>query len=269
MSSAVVVPGTGDGWRAWVDGHRPWAVTAAAHLVLLAVLLPLIVVDERLFQGVSVWIKPAKFALSIAVYLGTLVLFARLVPEAWWATRAGRAVTAVAIGTASFEMGYIALMAGLGRASHFNDESALTALLYSLMGVGALALVAVAGVLACVIARHRGLRDPVVLAVVLGLGLTFVLGGGTGAWLGAQSGHWVDVAPTDAGGLPLFGWTRDGGDLRVAHFFGMHAMQVLPLLALAVRGLRGASAMVLGAAVLYAGFTVATFLQALAGRPLL
>jgi len=270
-TAAAVAPRTGlaAAWAAFAAPHPLWARLALAHLVLLAVLLPLAAVDPRLFQGVTVWIKPAKFALSIAVYLGTLVVFARLVPADWWRTFPGRATTAVAVVTSVFEMGYITLMAGLGEASHFNVSTPLTGALYSLMGAGAVALVTVALVLAIRIGRARGLDDPFVLAVVLGLGLSFALGGGFGGYLGSRPGHWVDAAPTDAGGLAGFGWARDGGDLRVAHFFGLHAMQVLPLLGLALRGVAGARAWVLLAAALYAAGTTFTFVQAVSGEAFL
>ena len=34
-------------------------------------------VDDRSFNGVSVWSKPFKFAMSLAVYFATLLVFSR------------------------------------------------------------------------------------------------------------------------------------------------------------------------------------------------
>ena len=103
---------------------------------------------------------------------------------------------------------------------------------------------------------------------------TFVLGTGFGSYLGAQrAGHWVGGALTDAGGLPLFNWSRSGGDLRVAHFFGIHAMHFVPAIAAlaAAARLPGAkhiaSAWLLAAA--FSALTVWTFVQAARGQPFL
>jgi hypothetical protein len=84
--------------------------------------------------------------------------------------------------------------------------------------------------------------------------------------------HWVGGTQSDANGLWLMKWSRDGGDLRVAHFFGMHAMQVLPLLAALLPGRmphRVAIGMVVAAACLYTLGASYTFVQALHGVPFL
>jgi hypothetical protein len=191
-----------------------------------------------------------------------------------------RTLAGVAAAAGLFEVTYITLQAARGEASHYNVGDPFHAAMYGLMGVAAVALTGCALALGLALARTGGegaavpLPRPYLHSVALGLVLTFVLGAGAGAVLSTGDGHWIGGARTDAGGVPLFGWSRTGGDLRVAHFLGMHAMHVLPALGallarllplrrhgLAVAGVR------LGAA-LYAGLTAAAFLQALRGEPL-
>jgi hypothetical protein len=94
--------------------------------------------------------------------------------------------------------------------------------------------------------------------------------GGFGGYMGQHMSHWVGGTQNDAAGLWLMKWSRDGGDLRVAHFFGIHAMQVLPMFsALLPRAwpARTAIVVVVGAAAVYAAATTFTFVQAIDGLP--
>lgn len=249
-----------------------WRYSAWASFVLCGVCAMLTLLDQRTLFDVSVWVKPFKFYLSSGVYFVTLVLLAALLPAPYFASGRGRVMVWLAVVCMWFELGYISLQAGLGEASHFNGSSALHANLYSLMGVGAVLLVVVVAWLGLEIARLRGVRTPLLLAVLLGTVITFALGGGFGGVLGSNGGHWVGQCRSDAGGLPFFGWSTRCGDLRVSHFLGLHAMQVIPLLGLVAQRWRnvtaGFSVVLLGSAV-YAGLAIATFVQAMNGQPLL
>jgi len=85
-----------------------------------------------------------------------------------------------------------------------------------------------------------------------------------------QSG--VGVLPGGPG-LPVLNWSTKGGDLRVAHFLGIHALQFLPIVGWLTNQLKGLSmraklttvAAVAAGYILLMGFV---FLQALNGVPL-
>lgn len=227
--------------------------------------------DPRTLLGVSVWIKPAKFLLSTGVYMVTLAWFFAYAGPGFARSAAGRWTTWAALLGSLFEVGYIGWQASRGEASHFNFSSGFHIAMYAAMGVGAVVLTSAALVLGLAIARNDvGLHPSYKWAVVWGLILTFLLGGGLGGYMSAQTGHLVGGAETDAGGLWLLGWSRSAGDLRVAHFFGVHAMHVLPIVgwaaARATPRRAGAVAALLFAAA-YSAFVVWTFAEAIAGRP--
>ncbi|MCP5271113.1 MAG: hypothetical protein H6932_07755 [Burkholderiaceae bacterium] len=262
------------GWAATARSRTPWLWWSGwAALALTLPLLVLLVVDGRSFNGVSVWLKPWKFHLSVGVHLLTLALVAAALSDAPGRQRALGRLSAVAVVTGVFELAYITWRASRGEASHFNVADPMAGLLYGLMGVGAVLLTGCAGMLGWWVARDRRFASGPVLQRGLALGLLagWLLGTLTGAVVSAQSGHWVGGTPSDAGGLPLLGWSRDGGDLRVAHFFGLHAMHVLPLVAWAMaRWLppRRALPAVTLFTVAYTGWTLFTLLAAWRGQPL-
>jgi hypothetical protein len=170
------------------------------------------------------------------------------------------------LGCALFEQGWITWRAAAGGASHFATD-ALGAFLYGLMGVGATLLVAATAVIGALILWRREPGLPVAWRLGAGLGLLLggVMAGLTGFAIGANGSPWVGGVGGNAGGWPIFLWSREVGDLRVAHFLGLHAMQTLPLLAW-VLPFRGA---IWAGAAGWSGLTLLALSQAMAGRPIL
>jgi hypothetical protein len=237
-------------------------------LGLIAVLAQTL--DTRsLESGVNVWVKPAKFFFSMSAFALTAAWFFGYVREERREARSMRGVTRVLIATGVFELAYICWQAAQGLESHFNDGTPFHAAMYASMGIAAVLLVGTTLPLAWEIARRPapGLDRSFSAAVVIGLGLTFVLGGGFGAYMSSQTGHSVGV---EGGRLALFGWNGLGGDLRVAHFFGIHAEQAIPLLAMltADAGVRMRWILLAVASLAYVGFTLFVFALATAGQPL-
>ncbi len=207
---------------------------------LLILLVPMALawgLDERTLRGANVWIKPMKFALSAGVFALTTAWFVGHLLPAARRLRALDVIVWVLIASAAFEVAYIALQAGLGSGSHYNVGDPFHALMYSLMGIGALALSATQPALAWLLLRHADPRRAPAyrLAVRIGLVLGFVLGATVG---GLLSG----LQPPEVAALPVIGWSLAGGDLRPAHFVGIHAHQALPLVGLLVAGWRATSA---------------------------
>lgn len=240
-------------------------------LFLLALMVPAFVgqfIDPRMVGGDNVWIKPTKFLFSIAIFALTTAWFFGYVKPERRTAKVMRGTAAVLVIAGSFEILYIVWQAYQGLPSHFNHSTQFHAIMYRLMGVGAVLLVGTTLPIAWEIARRpiAGLRPDYVASVVIGLVLCFLLGGGLGGYMAQQPGHTVGAT---GGHLPLLGWNRSGGDLRIAHFLGIHAQQAIPLITILLTPLPKTwrwTAVIAGSAI-YTLSTLVLFAQAIKGRP--
>jgi hypothetical protein len=257
----------------WLDEslRRQNALTRYA-LVLLAILVPVLVasvVDPRMIDGTSVWAKPAKFLFSLAVYALTFAWLTGYVAPEKRDTKLMRGAVVTLIAASTFELLWITWQGANGLHSHYNEDIAFFSVMYALMGLFAILLVVALAPLAYQVWRHpaKGLRGEFLVAVVVGLVVTIVLGGGLGAHMSQQAGHAVGAS---GGQVPIFGWNRMGGDLRVAHFLGIHAEQAIPLLGAMVAGLKPLWrwGLVIAGSLAYIALTLVTFVQALQERAL-
>ncbi len=226
--------------RSWTAFRRRPRVgillgVSAGCLAVLAVAAVGLAADPRLITGSPAWLKPLKFAVSISVYCATLAWLLTLVQGH------RRLVRAVAWGTGvslAVELVLIAMQVVRGQASHYNISTPFNAAVFQLMGATLPVIFGAALVTAALLARQRGLPAVLASGVRGGLVVSLVgmaqgalmLGNGANAGPGMIGAHTVG-GPDGGPGLPLTGWSTEHGDLRVAHFVGLHALQLLLLLA--------------------------------------
>ena len=267
-----------------------WAgspVLTAAGLLMTGVLGMCAVglfVDPRVITGAPAWLKPAKFAISTAIYMLTLAAIFTQLP-AWPRTRG--VVGWVTATVLVLEVAIIDTQAWRGTTSHFNVGTMLDGALFTIMGLAI--LVQTMTSVAVAVAAWRQRFDDRALGWALRWGLVItIVGASTGGFMtrptSAQmadaraTGRMVvagahTVGAADGGpGLPGTGWSVEHGDLRIPHFVGLHAMQILPLLALAVRRRRADETarvrVIFVATASYVGLFAILLWQALRGQSL-
>ncbi|HEU4471596.1 MAG TPA: hypothetical protein VFR58_10960 [Flavisolibacter sp.] len=209
--------------------------------------------------GVNTWFKPFKFALSIAVYSMTMAWLV------WYLPQFNRPLFSwTIILLLGFEIVYIILQAARGRQSHFNVSTSSYAFLYAMMAIAATAVAvytAYIGVLFFT-SDFPQLPSYYLWAIRLGI-LLFVAFSLEGFVMGSRLSHTIGAA--DGGpGLPIVNWSTKYGDPRIAHFIGMHALQVLPLASWYL--LKDVKATIL-LGLLYGLLAIFTLIQALHGKP--
>ncbi|MGW5724290.1 hypothetical protein ACWEVP_49575 [Amycolatopsis sp. NPDC003865] len=268
--------------RGW---HRPSAIAAATLGVVAVLCVAALLVDQRTLAGAPIWAKPFKFAVSGALYFATWSWLVSLLPRF---RRAAGLLTDFLVAIFAAEYVLLVFQAARGRASHFNNATPQDALIYNVMGKMIMGLwVATLALTVLVMftkledrASFWAVRAGAVLSLV-GISLGILMtnptaqqlarwrAGGAPDMVGAHTVGLADGGP----GLPILGWSTVAGDLRIPHFVGMHALQVLPLLAVALAALAPRFArlrddavrarLVLVGAAGYAGLTALVTWQAL------
>lgn len=270
--------------------HRPlmwlfWLMVGTTSVSLVGLVL-----DDRVLVGAPIWLKPFKFSVSIGLYALTWAWMLSLQPRRgrlmWW-------LGTLVAGLLLIEMVIIVGQVIRGTRSHFNVETPFDAAMFSVMGTSIAVVWACNLVQAVVMIRQRWGDRPTawgirlgVLVSLLGMAVAFLMPRPTSDQLSALEAHGRSdtigahsVGVADGGaGLPVTGWSTEGGDLRIGHFIGLHALQLLPLLAAVLliaarsrprlRDERVRTRLVWSGALLHTGLVVLTTWQALRGQPL-
>jgi hypothetical protein len=262
-------------------------ILAATMLITFVATLLGVFVDHRVITGAPAWLKPAKFAISVSIYCFTFVWMLRFVENR---PRLVRLLANVTTASLTVEMVVILTQAARGTTSHFNQTTTLNTALWFTMGAFIVLVWTMNLLLAIILLLQRmpdralawSLRLGVFISAI-GMATAFFMirptpeqvariAGGYGPRIvGAHSVGVADGGP----GLPVLGWSTVGGDLRVAHFVGLHALQVLPFLGWLLSRRKGLVALlntsdrlalVWSAGVTYLGLILMLTWQALRGQ---
>lgn len=229
-------------------------------LVFAVVCLALTAVTSTLVFNVNAWFKPFKFAFSTWLFAWAMGWYMHYLPDF-----DHRYYDWTFIALLTFEIGYIAWRAAQGQLSHFNRSTAANATLYSLMA-GAITIVTMYTAYIGLLffgSNVAPLEPHYLWAIRLGISL-FVVFAFEGFVMGSRLTHTVG-GPDGTPGLPLLHWSYTHGDLRIAHFVGMHALQLLPILSYyLLRDTKGTFVL----AAMYGLLAFAVLVLALNGRPL-
>ena len=240
------------------------------HLLMAIVCIVGLFIDDRMLMGVNVWIKPLKFCISGGIYILTLGYLITLYP---FSKIKKNIINNIVSWTLLIEIGIIFYQGSRGVQSHYNQSSLFDGLLFAAMGIliGINVLIMVLFIFETIRLRLKTARS-IQIAILLGWLVVFF-----GSWVGGQMigqmSHNVGV-PDGGEGLPLVNWSTVAGDLRIAHFFGLHGIQIIPLFALWLSNAwktvnRNQVIAVIAFGLIYAGWIGFTFYRAKQGIPLI
>jgi len=218
--------------------------------------------SSKKVMNVNAWLKPLKFFLSTAIFCYTMPWFMYYLNE----PEKIKYYNYATIGIFTFEVSYIAFKAYRQQLSHFNISTPFNIFMFSLMGIAISIFTAWTGYIGYLFFIKTFPQLPIhyVWGIRLGI-LFFVVFAFEGGVMGAKLSHTVGAADGSEG-LPVTNWSKQYGDLRIAHFLGMHALQIIPLFSFYIAN-NTTQVVVMG--IIYFIITSLLFIQALIGKPLL
>ncbi len=211
--------------------------------------------------NVNAWYKPFKFAFSTFLFAWAMAWYCYYLPD--FNIKLFNWSVIILLG---FEIIYIAFQANKGQLSHYNISTPVYAALYSMMAIAANLVTlytAYVGIL-FFINKFPDLPNYYLWAIRLGI-IIFVIFSFEGFAMGSRLNHSVGALNNNSNWF-IVGWSKTVGDLRVSHFIGMHALQILPLLSYyALKNTK----LTIGVSILYGMLALVTLIQALQGKPLI
>lgn len=209
-----------------VKRNAPLANMGTLFLLLAVILGLYATVNTTEILGINSMIKPIKFALSIWIYAWTMAYLLYYVND----QKKVAQYTILAIVTMIYEQGVITIQAFRGKISHFNQTEIVGGILYGLMGIMIVWLTTATLLMSIRFIKQKTYKIPNSFALAIKIGLVmFVVFSFFGGYMSAINSHNVG-GEIGGKGLPLINWSTIFGDLRVAHFFGIHSLQIIPLI---------------------------------------
>jgi hypothetical protein len=195
------------------------------NLILGIVCIILMQLDSQQVLGINRWIKPMKFFLSVWIMvwsMGWLLFYLdnkrKVLTISWFI-----------IITMFIENFLITMQSIRGVPSHFNVHDPMNSMVFSVMGIAILVFTFAVIYAEWLFFRQKTFSIPAsyLWGIKLGL-LFFIIFSMEAGFMLSRLSH--TVGGLDGGpGLPLINWSTEHGDLRIAHFIGLHSLQLLPL----------------------------------------
>jgi hypothetical protein len=230
-------------------------------LLLAIVFISLTKYTNTQVYNVNAWYKPFKFAFSTFLFAWAMAWYCYYLTN--FNIKLFNWSVIILLG---FEIFYIAFQANKGQLSHYNISTPVYAALYSMMAIAATLVTlytAYVGILFFT-TKFPELPTYYLWAIRLGI-IIFVIFSFQGFAMGSRLNHSVGALNHNSNWF-ILGWSKTVGDLRVSHFIGMHALQVLPFLSYYIFK---NTKLTIALSAVYGLLAIVTLIQALQGRPLI